>query len=534
MSSTKYSIKYGGRALELTQSDTLIGVRPKPGRDADMMAAVSALRNGTPPVAHGTLGGFEIVEMESSAQDTDKNLDRLRHDTAVAVGTHVFHTSDDGVPFVPTGELFLLFKEGTPDDEKQKLLDDQHLELVEARGADEFIVRTTQESRNPIKVAEALQKAEAVEVAEPELATVGKLSSFMLPTDALLNEQWHLKNTGFHRGTSLFFKKDADARVLDAWELLRSLGSSSVTVAVIDDGFDLAHPDIGGTGKVIHPFDFTRNSNDPSPGAGDWHGTACAGVAIGSAGGGDIVGAAPNASFIPVRWGRNLADREIENWFGYVTDKGADVVSCSWGAAASVFPLSIRASRAIEKCAKNGRNGKGCVVVFAAGNDNHDINGLPNTLDGFAIHPDVIAVAASNSRDKRSNYSNFGDEIWVAAPSSGAGGAGVLTADVMGQTVVNGTVRHRGYAPGDYTFDFGGTSSACPLVAGVCALILTANPNLSAREVKEIVRDTARRIGGDDEYDQQGHSREFGYGCINAKEAVERAIALSGGVYAGS
>jgi len=528
MATKSYDLKLGDRNVKLKQSEKFVGIKPKPGMSNDMMAAVNAIQNGKAPVAHGTLGGFEIVEMEPEAQDTDETLDHLRNERTVAAGTHVFHTSNDDVPFVPTGELFVVFKKGTSESKKRALLDEANLELIEARDGEEFVLRTTQRSRNPVSVAQTLQESDIVEVAEPELATVGKLASVAMPTDSLLNEQWHLHNTGFHRGTSLFFLEGADARVFDAWRLLGNLGSSSIIVAVIDDGFDLTHPDLGSSGKVVEPFDFTRNSNNPEPGPNDWHGTACAGVAIGSAGNGDIVGAIPNASFMPVRWGRNLADREIENWFGHVTDNGADIVSCSWGAAANVFPLSTRARRAIEKCATDGRNGKGCVVVFAAGNDDRDVNNLPHSVDGFAIHPDVIAVAACNSRDSKSHYSNFGDEIWIAAPSSGAGGAGILTADVTGFIERNGERRYLGYAPGDYTYDFGGTSSACPLVAGICALILSANPDLTAGEVKEVIRSTARRIGADDEYDDNGHSTSFGFGCIDAGAAVARAIELRG------
>lgn len=522
----KYKLKYGKRDLELQESKKLIGVRPKPGMSKAMEAAIQGLHVKKTSAGDSSLGGFEIVEVEPETQDAGDLLDQLRSDNTVNVGTHVFHTSEDDVPFVPTGELFVVFKENATDAAKQKLLDNQNLELVEARDGNEFIVRISRQSRNPLKVAADLQESDIVEVAEPELATVGRLTAAALPTDALLNEQWHLRNTGHHRGTSLFFKAGADARVIDAWQTAGGLGSPGTVVGVIDDGFDLTHPDLNGSGKVVHPFDFTRNSNDPSPGFGDWHGTACAGVAVGNAGGGEIVGAAPNVTLMPVRWGRNLADREIENWFGHVTRNGADVVSCSWGAAANVFELSTRAHRAIEKCAKNGRGGKGCVVVFAAGNDDHDINDFPRTLDGFAIHPDVIAVAACNSRDKKSHYSNFGAEIWIAAPSSGAGGAGVLTADVTGHVMDNGQRIELGYAAGDYTFEFGGTSSACPLVAGICALILTENPDLTSRQVRKILRDTARRIGADSEYDQGGHSRLFGYGCINADAAVARARQL--------
>jgi subtilisin family serine protease len=324
------------------------------------------------------------------------------------------------------------------------------------------------------------------------------------------------------------FKKGADARVVSAWIAGQSVGSPQVIVAVIDDGFDLSHPDLSGPGKFVHAWDFTRNSASPlpDPKSEDWHGTACAGVAVGRAGGGGILGAAPGSSLMPVRWGPNLSDSQIENWFGYVTQRGAWVVSCSWGAAAEFFPLSTRAKRALSKCARDGRSGKGAVLIFAAGNSNHDINDPGRgTLDGFAVHPDVIAVAASTSRDTRSNYSNFGKEIWICAPSSGAGGWGILTADVTGSWSDNGVETPLGYDPSDYTYEFGGTSSACPLVAGVCALILSAKPDLTALDVREILRETARPIGPRNGY-KNGHSVSFGYGCIDAEAAVQKGVNL--------
>ncbi len=203
----------------------------------------------------------------------------------------------------------------------------------------------------------------------------------------------------------------------------------------------------------------------------------------------------------------------MEAWFDFAMQSGADIISNSWGAAADFFPLSTRQWDAIYRCTTEGRDGKGCVVVFAAGNSNHNINApSKGTLDGFATHPRVIAVAASTSMDERSHYSNYGLEISVTAPSSGKGGMGILTADVEGKP---------GYSPTDYTYDFGGTSSACPLVAGIAGLVLSANPELTALEVRDILEKTARKIGG-----ETGFSYEFGHGCINAKAAVEKALEM--------
>ncbi|WP_228038773.1 S8 family peptidase [Nostoc sp. LEGE 12450] len=458
----------------------------------------------------------------------ENTLDTLRNNAVVASGTHVFYTSEDEVPFVPTGQLYVICADDADPEKCQQLLEEHNLEFIEARGERKFIVQVTSESENPIKTAQSLQQSPLITVAEPDLATFGKLKVFTTPLDSLLRDQWHLRNTGFHRGTSQGFLKGADARVIDAWESSQTLGSPGVIVAVIDDGFDLSHPEFVGNGKVVAPRDFTRNSLDPQPDflQEDWHGTACAGVAVGNANSSGIVGAAPSCRLMPVRWGRDLSDREIENWFGYVREQEAWLVSCSWGAAANYFPLSTRAFDAIAQCAREGRNGLGCVICFAAGNSNHNINDpTSRTLDGFAIHPDVIAVAACTSRDQRSNYSNYGKEISICAPSSGSGGWGITTSDVIGQyTDRNGNQREAGYSIGAYTNDFGGTSSACPLVAGICALILSIKPQLTAAQVKELIQRTARRIGDPASYDNQGHSMFYGYGCIDTASAVKALL----------
>ena len=90
-----------------------------------------------------------------------------------------------------------------------------------------------------------------------------------------------------------------------------------------------------------------------------------------------------------------------------------------------------------------------------------------------------------------------------------------------------GVTHEMGYAAGDYSFTFAGTSSACPLVAGVCALILAATPSLNGKQVREILKRTARRIGRDEDYEPDGHSPHFGYGCVDAEAAVKEAARIN-------
>jgi subtilisin family serine protease len=520
-------LKYGEGTLKLMKSEKLIAVKPEPGKEQQVTAAVSAISPAQSP-AQNTLGGFRVVNVAQAAKPMEATLDELRRHVAVAAGTHVYHSSDDEVPWVPTGQIFIVHKPEATQSDIERLLDENKLQIIEAREGGELVAQVTPQSENPIKAAAALQKSDLIEIAEPDLATPGKIQAFTLPTDTLITRQWHLENTGFHRGTAVGFKFGADARILAAWREAQTLGSPLVIVAVIDDGFDLSHPDLSGSGKVVAPRDFTRNNTSPLPDLirHDWHGTACAGVAVGNADGSGIVGAAPGARLMPVRWGRELRDSDVERWFNYVREQGAWVVSCSWSAAAPVFPLSERKKRAIARCAREGRNGKGCVICFAAGNESRDTNNPEGgSVNGFANHSDVIAVAACTSRDLRSDYSNFGEAIAICAPSSGSGGWGITTADVMGQYINgSGELLEAGYSPGSFTDEFGGTSSATPLVAGVCALLLSVKPEMTAKEVKQLIQQTARRIGPPSAYDAQGHSREFGFGCIDAQSAVRALI----------
>jgi subtilisin family serine protease len=480
--------------------------------------------------------GFRVADLSGNINPIEEMLDTLRQHSAVDAGTHVYHTSTDGIPFVPTGELYVEFGTKTSILTCQKLIDSFGLEVIETRGGKSAILRITKGSPNPLKVANALQETGKVDVAEPELSTPARCCNFFLPSDSQISKQWHLRNTGTIGGSQLGLKLGADAGVVAAWERAKTLGDANTIVAVIDDGFDLHHHDLTTAGKIVAPWDFTRNNNQPVPGdnpkwnastsswLGDWHGTACAGVAVGAPDGIDIVGAAPGCRLMPVRWGVSLSDAEIENWFNYVTTQGASVVSCSWGAAAQYYALSTRQFKAIEQCATKGRGGLGCVIVFAAGNENRDINAAVNSKNGFAIHPNVISVAACTSRDERSDYSNFGSEISVCAPSSGSGGRRVCTSDVSGTFSASGRVVEAGYSVGPVTMDFGGTSSSTPLVAGVAALLLSIKPSLTAVEVKNILQNTSRKIGAASDYAANGHSKYFGYGCVNADEAIKAVL----------
>jgi subtilisin family serine protease/subtilisin-like proprotein convertase family protein len=415
-----------------------------------------------------------------------------------------------------------------------------------------FVFRVTDQAAvNPIKLANRLMRRSDVLLAEPNVAV--QTQPQYSPSDRAYKNQWYLHHEG---GANLA----ADSHVFAeaAWDISR--GDRSVLVAVADDGFDLNHPDLQGMGKVAFPKDFKGEDQLPIAEGQEHHGTACAGVALGEENDEGIIGVAPGCTFSPIRTTGFLDDDTIEDLFNWVIDSGAAVVSCSWGPAAIRFPLSLRQRAVLTRAATEGRNGKGCIIVFASGNSNRPTSGSINErgwmqdvvrgptewLNGFAVHPDVIAVSACTSLNRKSAYSNWGPNISVAAPSNngvpgiwfpGVGyiatgpqvrgvlpGEGIFTSDRLGAA---------GYDAGDFTADFGGTSSACPVVAGVAALVLSVNPTLTAREVKLLLQETADKIVDPDPdpqfgfrrgtYDEHGHSDWFGYGKVNAFNAVREA-----------
>ncbi len=518
----------GGKKVVLNKSKQYMGVKKR--KDVNIPATMMHRSTKPPAVKDETeqLGHFELIESQHNNMDSlETTLDDIRAMDEVSIGTHVFHMEGgNDTPMIPSGEIYVVFEDEAPIDECKALLAKYFLQVNEERGKREYIMSVSPSSPNPIKTSVALQASPLIKIAEPELESPPGLNS-VIPTDELFKDQWHLRNTGSH-GTwpSNSFVAGADAKVVDAWEVMGGQGSSNVTIAVIDSGFDMHHPDLRGNGsKIIAPWDFESDSPDASPRTGDWHGTACAGVALAAANGRGIVGAAPNARFMPMRFSY-ISDSQVEKWFAHAVNNGADIISNSWGSRDPNFVMSTRMYNALHKAATQGRNGKGCVIVFASGNTSRNISNGPTPSDftGFATHPDVISVAASNSRDERSSYSNYGHHIDIAAPSNGSGGAGVLTTDVTGTMMLpSGATGFKGFDEGDYTKGFGGTSSSCPLVAGIAALVLSAKDSLSGAQVKAIIQNTADKVGGV-QYNGVGHNIYFGYGRINAKKAVQMAL----------
>jgi hypothetical protein len=367
--------------------------------------------------------------------------------------------------------------------------------------------------------------------------------------DPLLASQWYLSNTG-QRG-----RPGIDINLQPVWGRYDGTG---VVVAVNDDGVDLGHPDLLANlllDKVYDPAgDTTGQGLSPGEADANAHGTVVAGIiamvdnnAIGGAGiahEARIVAARVLGAGLPADASTKVIQANIA--------AGAMVSVNSWGSDAAFSenfgPSGTDADRswgaAVTQAYTEARGGRGMVFVVASGNerDTHADSGLSN----WTGNRGTIAVAAVDDQGRITGYSTPGAGVLISAPG-GVGeasqasdsGYGIFSADISGGLGYNTTPD----ATGDYAFQNQGTSYATPMVGGVAALMLQANPLLGFRDVANILALTARKtdlthpgwialqgtawngIG-------QIYSRDYGYGVIDAAAAVRLAEGWMGGTNA--
>lgn len=311
-----------------------------------------------------------------------------------------------------------------------------------------------------------------------------------VPNDPRYPSQWFFGNLGMEQ----------------AWGLSR--GDAATGIVIIDTGCDGLHVDL--VDKMDAGRDVLDGDDDPSPDLGHPganHGTACAGVAAASTNNGEgIAGACPDCRLRCVRMLQEAPtpiSTDIEA-FQFALEVGAAVVSNSWGFAEPT-PVPQPLADAIDNVYRNGRDGKGALVIFAAGNDDREIGN-----DELQALPSVLCVGAINNFDDQTQFTNRGAAIDLVAPT------GTLTTDITGPG---------GDDPGDYTSLFGGTSSACPVVAGVAGLLVSAAPDASAAALYEVLVKTSTAAPYA-QPDANGHDLVFGYGIVDPTAALRDLLGI--------
>lgn len=323
------------------------------------------------------------------------------------------------------------------------------------RGIDVRVVEVP--AGKELQMINALNKHKHIAFAEPDML----LAPEAVPNDPNYASEWHLPLM----------------QAPSAWQYASGQG---VTVAVCDTGIDATHPDL--TGQLVAGWNTSSDSADTSDIYG--HGTKVAGVvaaktnnAIG------VASVAPAAKILAMR----ITDRtdgmayysDMAECVTWAADHGARVANVSYGGVAGSGSVESAASYMMTKTAG--------VVVVSAGNDGAD--------KGYTNSPYLFTAGATGSTDTRASFSNFGTYVDITAP-----GSGIYT-----------TVRGGTYG------SVSGTSFSSPNTAAVVALVMSANPALTATDVTSVVTGTAKDLG------TAGWDPEYGHGRVDALAAVQLA-----------
>ncbi|MEQ9641080.1 MAG: S8 family serine peptidase [Alphaproteobacteria bacterium] len=331
---------------------------------------------------------------------------------------------------------------------------------------------------------------------KPPQVSFGEIETTALPTDP---------DIGYHID---------DIFASDAWAVAPGAG---VKIAIVDDGFVYTHPDLDGNYRTDLDLDVLQNDDDAAAGGGNTHGTRVAGVAAAEADDAGVVGVAYEADIVGVRmgFGSQGSLAQVVDALNYAGSTG-DVVNASWKFD-TPFSDNFRlidfqsTASALTDGVSEGRDGLGTVFVFAAGNDRSV--GDDANYHNMQNSPYTIAVAAVNASGNLSSFSNPGAALLVSAP---------------GQAIET-TIGSSGYTTTS------GTSFSAPIVSGVVALMLDANPDLGYRDVQEILAYTALKTDPNDaSWDAANgagnwnggglhFSHDYGFGLVDAGAAVRLA-----------
>lgn len=533
-----YVYSLTGDKISLTPSADDIGVRfetPEVAAEAFRSVRASVSRAAAPGVAYYHLAPrrFDRTMLlhepgaARTAFSTTRNALSTRAMTNVRRTLPVYVEEESQLRVIVTREITVRFRANVTQSRRLKILKSLDLTI---RTTNEFNPRqyvvvpaSDVDESDTIRVANRLSESREVEYAAPNFVSENR--KLALTNDPLLSDQWHLNNAGGNGGTA-----GEDVKAFAAWDLAPG-GKAKVVIAIVDDGVDIEHPDLQANiwvnPKATAPDRNGRNFFDedfnPRPryfhrpfddtDLNDIHGTACAGVAaaVGDNNAG-VAGIAYASTILPVKvfGGEGLAPNDrLANAIRYA-GQHADIISNSWA-----IPRNPDVESAIEDVVDTGRRGKGCLVFCATGNEASQRIGFPSN------HPMAMAVGASNDQGQRAEYSNRGKGIQFVAPSSDPDHdrQGISTTDV--------SIKNRGYSKGPYTNVFGGTSSATPLAAGIGALMLSVNPSLTWKQARSILRSTADKIDLAGGTYKDGYSIHYGFGRLNAFEAVKRATAAA-------
>ena len=339
--------------------------------------------------------------------------------------------------------------------------------------------------------------------------------------DPLCRFQWHLSGKAFGRRSGNEFNTNSSTNtvhlnVAEVWNKHKYKGEGTyIAIVEVYPMEDIGHPDLIENIASNHNYNMNATTSI-------FHATAVAGVAAARGYNGiGVRGVAPRAKmFIVSNWYTENKHR-LNALIRHRTRTAVSNNSYGWGFfrhAPSMWYL------ALETGINEGFHGKGTVYVFGAGNQGKE--GYNSNYDAYTNYHAVIAVCGVDYQGKHHNESESGANLWVCAPYGGKYG------------IVTTAIRDTSATPGPnngYTINIAGTSLSAPMVSGIVALMRQANKNLSWRDVKLILANSARNTDSDDKgWGQSGmkyglfgdryhFNHQYGFGLVDAKAAVDLA-----------
>jgi subtilisin-like proprotein convertase family protein/subtilisin family serine protease len=377
-----------------------------------------------------------------------------------------------------------------------------------------FYLVTSRDPAGAPALAQVLRGRRGVVDVDVQLARHYEL--MLTPNDTYFSSQWHLLSAAGN-----------DLKVTSVWDTYRGAG---VTIGIVDSGVQATHPDLSPNYDSALSYDFVEDDADASPTdlTVEAHGTSVAGLAAARGNNSrGVAGVAYEAKLAAHRLiaGLAVSPLQIANAFSHRTDAIA-IKNNSWGPPTYGTNLAYAGALlagTLAHTAETGRAGRGTIHVFSAGNqgdvgDDVNYNSLKNSIYS-------VVVAATAQDGSAEPYSDAGAALVVAAPGGAASATQIVTTDLLGNDGYNYSGAVGDLSSRDYTRLFAGTSASAPLVSGVVALMLQANPDLGWRDVQEILLCSATKNAAADSgwaTNSAGlkfHHR-FGGGLANASNAV--------------
>jgi hypothetical protein len=435
------------------------------------------------------------------------NLNHLQRNSNILDVAYALEYADGAIQ-IPTNHIFIKMSDrGSPEDLLNSFGFEQNIEKIELFDPynDTYLVTLNIPLGDILLTCRNLYETGKCELVTPNfIGNIFLNSTSSCPpqgSNLLYPDQWGLNNTEY---------PGIDISAEKAWCITK--GSPNIKIAIIDSGVQLDHPDLAENILLELGYDATSGTGNTygGPYGNDDHGTNCAGIIAAVDNNMGVIGVAPQCKIVPIRIsyrGKQRGD-SVEDWTDEATlTKGiyyacdsakVDIISCSWVGGGTWH----RVTAALKHAIRNGRDGKGCVVVAGAGNHNTNV-AWPANLDS------VISVGSITSYGWHLSDSH-GKDLDCVAP-----GVYIYT------TTLNSTYGH-----------YDGTSMACPHVSGIAALMLSVNPCLTPEEVRKIIALSCKKVPyylftyfPSHEYGTW--NCEMGYGLVNAYKSVMYALTLS-------